>query len=443
MTSPSGTASSVLMLDPPTGDVRADVRAQGLVRMRWGACIGQVVMILVAGPVFGVDLPVELLLAISGTLAASNAALTWALRRRWRASDTWCGVILAFDTLQLTALLFISGGTSNPFSVFYLVQIAIAAVTLGSRWTWFLAVLGVSSYAALFLMPPSAAADSAHGAHIFAQHLQAMWIALTLSVALVAYFVTRLTTALAQRDREIAAMRDIATRHERLAALTTLAAGAAHELGTPLTTVAVAAGELERAMATLAPEQAAAFSADVHLIRSEVRRCRAILDGMAAESGGAAGEMPTAFTAGDLVRDVLAKFAGEDRTRIEVADRVGSTALCLPRHALVRAVLSLARNALDAAPAPAVVAVTLDAASRLRICVRDTGVGMAEDVVSRAGEPFFTTKPPGRGMGLGLFLVRSLADHLGGRFTIDSTPGHGTTAVLELPTRIGADADRA
>jgi two-component system, sensor histidine kinase RegB len=420
-----------------------DVRAQWLVRMRWGALIGQVLIVLVARPAFGIDLPVGLLLAILGTLAASNVALAWTLRTHRRLSDTWCAVILAFDTLELTAMLFISGGTSNPFSVFYLVQISIAAVTLGSRWTWLLAVLGVSSYAALFLLPTTAAADSAtHAAQRFAQHLEAMWIALTLSAALTAYFVTRLTTLLAKRDREIAGMREIATRHERLAALTTLAAGAAHELGTPLATVAVAAGELERAIATLAPAQASVLGSDVQLIRSEIRRCRKILDGMAAESGGVAGEMPTAFPAADIVRDVLTYLSVEDKARVEM-DRLESTVVFLPRRAVVRAVLSLVRNGLYASAAPNMVAVTIETTTRLRISVRDSGVGMAADVLSRLGEPFFTTKPPGQGLGLGLFLVRNLADQLGGHLRIESTPAVGTTAILELPTRIEVDVDRA
>jgi two-component system, sensor histidine kinase RegB len=400
-------------------------------------------MILAARPVFGIELPVERLLAISVTVAASNAALAFALRRHWRVSDTLCGIILAFDTLQLTALLFVSGGTSNPFSVFYLVQITIAAVTLPSRWTWFLAVLGVSSYAALFLLPADPADSAVHAAHLFAQHLKAMWIALTLSVVLTAYFVTRLTTLVAERDREVAAMRDIATRHDRLAALITLAAGAAHELGTPLATVAVAAGELERAVAALAPGEAAALGEDVRLIRAEVRRCRQILDGMAAGSGTAAGEMPTRFTAADVVSGVLANLGGEDRSRIEVVDQAGAAVLLLPRRALIRATLSLVRNALDASPAAGVVTVDLEADTRLRIRVRDFGVGMPPSVLSRAGEPFFTTKPPGHGLGLGLFLVGSLADSLGGHFAIDSAVGHGTTAALELPMRIEADVGGA
>ncbi len=427
----------------PVPVLQTDVRTEWLVRMRWSAFAGQVAIILAARPVFGIGLPLGTLLAIAGMMGASNLALALVLRHQHRVSRTWCGTIIAFDTLELTALLFISGGTSNPFSVFYLVQITMAAVTLGSRWTWSLAVLGVSSYAALFLLPSADASESAlHAAHLFAQHLVAMWIALTLSVALTTYFVTRLTAALADRDAQIVAMREAATRHERLAALTTLAAGAAHELGTPLATVAVAAGELEHAIEDLPPHQAVAIGDDVRLIRSEVRRCREILDGMASESGDATGEMPTAFSAADLLADVRASLMPDENSRID-ATADCSRVLYLPRRVLARAVLSLVRNALEASPASSRISIDMTIGERLRIGVRDAGTGMSRDILTRVGEPFFTTKPPGRGLGLGLFLVRSLADRLAGRFDIDSTPGRGTTASLDLPTRLDVHADCA
>ena len=428
----------MLMLRPATDRVAIpDVRTEWFVRTRWGAFAGQVLIILAARPIFGIELPVGVLLAIAGTMGVTNLALAWVLRQQRRVSRAWCGIIVAFDTLELTALLFISGGTSNPFSVFYLVQITMAAVTLGSRWTWALAVLGVSSYASLFLVRSAdTAASAVHAAHLFAQHLVAMWVALTLSAALTAYFVTRLTAVLAEREAEIASMRDAATRRERLAALTTLAAGAAHELGSPLATVAVAAGELEHALAKLPSPEAGAIGDDVRLIRSEVRRCRDILDGMAAESGDAAGEMPSAFTTVDLVHDIRAGILSEDRARVETREPAGPAPLFLPRRAVVRAAGSLVRNALDASHASSIVTLELHGDDRLRVRVGDAGPGMAPDVLARAGEPFFTTKPPGQGLGLGLFLVRSLADHLGGQFRIESSAGKGTTAVLELPARI-------
>jgi two-component system sensor histidine kinase RegB len=415
-----------------------EIRSGWLVRLRWGWVAGQAVVVLAAPRFARLELPLATLLALCGAMAASNAILhLWLHRARRGLSTAGIGSVLAFDVAQLTALLYFTGGASNPFSVFYLVQITAAASTLGSRGTWTMTALGVSAYAGLFLLPAAPPADSGvHAAHDFARHLQAMWVALTIAAALTAVFVTRLTTSLARREAEILSMREAAARRERLSALTTLAAGAAHELATPLTTVAVAAGELERAVALLPPTTAAGLADDVRLIRAEVGRCREILDEMGTGSGSAAGEMPTRFPAGDLVPDVVGRLRPDAAARVRAEVSHGDRLLFLPRRALVRAVLSLLQNGLEASPPGAFVTLAIAAGDVLEIEVRDRGHGMPADVVSRAGEPFFTTKPPGQGLGLGLFLARSLSDQLGGSFEVRSAPGDGTTVALRLPPQV-------
>ena len=423
-----------------------DVHATWLIRLRWLEVAGEAAIILGApGWMTTVHLPVTTLLVIVAVQAASNALLAWRFagaRASRAATRPWCGSMLVFDTLALTALLFFSSGPANPFSVFYLVLILVSAVALGSAWTWFVSTLAVGCYAVLFAVAPLLPVAAGHEAHNFAQHLQSMWVALTLAAALTAYFVTRLTALLARRDEELARMRELSVRHERLASLTTLAAGAAHELGTPLATVAVSAGELDRALRRLPADLAAPLADDVQLIRTEVQRCRQILDGMAAESGDAAGEMPVPFTTANLVADVVGQLRADraSRVKVETSDITGP--IVLPRRALGRAVMNLVRNALDAAPKPAPVALRVTLArGRLRIEVEDTGPGMPPEILRRAGEPFFTTKAPGEGLGLGLFLVRSLAEMLGGQLTIDSLVDRGTVAVIDVPAQVGATAD--
>ena len=351
-----------------------------------------------------------------------------------------------FDTLQLTALLHVTGGASNPFSVFYLVQITAAASLLGSAWTWSLAALAVSCYAALFFLPtPPGDAEAEHMAQMMAGHLRAMWVALTLAAALSAYFVTRLTAGLARRDREIADMRERAARRDRLSAVTTLAAGAAHELATPLTTVAIVASELQRSIAALPPDTRRRLDDDVRLIREEVVRCREILDSIGLGSGSASGEMPARFTAAELLAETRGRLKPADTARVTVTGAGDIPVLFLPRRALARALLSLLQNALDAAPGDSEVRVQVEApdeaGSMLAFTVCDAGPGMPADVLARAGEPFFTTKPPGQGLGLGLFLARSLAEQLGGRLTIDSLPSRGTTVQMVLPLEVHGHAE--
>ncbi len=423
----------------------ADVRSWSLVRLRWGSAAGQFLIILVAWRAAGLALPVATLVGLASFAALSNVAL-WVWLRSGRAITTnWTGAVLAVDTLQLTGLLFVTGGSSNPFSVFYLVQITAAASLLGSAWTWSLSAMGVSCYAALFFLPIAPDdADAQHMAQMMAGHLRAMWVALTLAAALTAYFVTRLTASLSARDREIALMRESVARRDRLAAVSTLAAGAAHELATPLTTVAVVAGELERSVAALPSESRERLGEDIRLIRGEVVRCREILDSIGVGSGSAVGEMPAPFTVAELVADVRSRLQPREAARVTVTPLSGAPAVFLPRQALVRAIVSLLRNALDASPegddVRAEVDVGVDPGSTLTLTVRDRGCGMTPDVLARAGEPFFTTKPPGQGLGLGLFLARTLAEQLGGRLSIESSPSHGTTVRMLLPVEVRGHA---
>ncbi len=415
-------------------------------RLRWGSAAGQFLIILVAWRVAGLALPVATLFELASLTAVTNAALWLWLRRDRPITTGWIGATLALDTLQLTALLHVTGGASNPFSVFYLVQITAAASLLGSAWTWSLAALAVSCYAALFFLPtPPGDAEAEHMAQMMAGHLRAMWGALTLAAALSAYFVTRLTAGLARRDREIADMRERAARRDRLSAVTTLAAGAAHELATPLTTVAIAASELQRSIAALPSDTRRHLDEDVRLIREEVVRCREILDSIGLGSGSASGEMPARFTAAELVAETRGRLKPAETARVTVTGAGDIPVLFLPRRALARALLSLLQNALDAAPGDSEVRVQVEASdqagSMLAFTVCDAGPGMPADVLARAGEPFFTTKPPGQGLGLGLFLARSLAEQLGGRLTIDSLPSRGTTVQMVLPLEVHGHAE--
>jgi two-component system sensor histidine kinase RegB len=268
--------------------------------------------------------------------------------------------------------------------------------------------------------------------HSFAAHLQGMWVAFVIAAVLTAYFVSQLASAVERRDREIAAVRERALRYERVAALSTLAADAAHELGTPLASIGVAARELEIALDRL--PGGAPYADDVRLIRSELGRCRAVLDGVAAQAGTSAGEAPTTLTPGDVIADVRRRLEPELADRLEVQEPLPAASLRLPREAFSRAIYNLVRNGLDASTGPSKVVITARAENgSYCFSVKDRGCGMPPDVLARAAEPFFTTKPPGKGLGLGLFLARSLADQLGGRLVVESRYGEGTEARLAVP----------
>jgi two-component system sensor histidine kinase RegB len=416
---------------------RAAVSLPWLTRLRWGAVAGQLCTVLAGEMTLGMRPPLALIAGLVSLTVLSNLALARRLRRGVTVPSWLSGAALALDTLVLTALLVTTGGPLNPFSVLYLVYIALAAVVLGARWTTSLAVLSVCCYAILFVVPLTPGTEHVHGGGAMSLHLQGMLVAFAVAATLIAYFVVKLSAAIDERDAEIASIREQATRSERLAALTTLAAGAAHELGSPLGTIAIAAKELERAVSQLPDTHAVALREDAQLIRSQVERCRRILDQMASDAGEITGEAPVLVPVASLVQDVLGTLAPTDATRVQVDGLPVDGAAAVPRRALVGAIQSLLRNALDATGGAEPVRLSVEAdRAHIRFAVRDHGPGMTPEVLARAVEPFFSTKPAGQGMGLGLFLARTLVEGLGGTLTLRSSPGDGATAALELPLGI-------
>jgi two-component system sensor histidine kinase RegB len=270
-----------------------------------------------------------------------------------------------------------------------------------------------------------------------------MWVAFGVAAAFIVYFLLRVRRALELREAELYAARARAAREERLVSLATLAAGAAHELATPLSTIAVVAKDLERDVAGTGGDPRAVE--DVRLVRSQVERCRDILARMRADAGDAGGEAFAPITVSELMHEIAAGpkakgVAPADANGTVVADLPAGLAgarLTVPRRALVQAARVLLENAHQASPpgAEVVIGIAREGAF-VRLQVRDRGGGIAPGVLARIGEPFFTTKPAGQGMGLGVFLARSIAERLGGGLSFDSSPGRGTTATLSLPAAI-------
>jgi two-component system sensor histidine kinase RegB len=411
----------------PDSPSREAINFSWLLKLRWGAIVGQVVMIVGVTRLFGVQLPLPKLALVIALEAATNLVLLVAARSG-RAAEWWSGSVMVLDTILLTALLHLTGGPFNPFSFLYLVQIALAAVILPARWTWALVLLSLLGSGALFLTVDAQPADGLSHADHMALHLRGMWVAFGVAASFIVYFLMRVRRALETREADLAAARELGERQQRLASLATLAAGAAHELATPLSTIALAAKELERQL-TASGDRAVA---DIQLIRSEVSRCRAILDGMAAEAGQAAGEDLSAVGVAELVQEAIARARRAPPVELAL-DAIAEERLRLPRRALTQALQSLLENAQDASPPDAPVRVVAGRdAGAIWVDVIDRGTGMSAAVLARVGEPFFTTKPAGRGMGLGLFLTRTLVESLGGSLLLDSAPGRGTRARVLL-----------
>lgn len=347
------------------------------------------------------------------------------------AFDRLIAGLFCFDILSLTCVFALTGGASNPFSLLYLVQITLSAAILSRRWTLTLGVLAVLCFGSLFFFYfPLAALEPHHEQQDHDLHLIGMWVGFSFAACLIAIFSGKISEALRQREAQLVSLERQLANKERLASLATLAAGAAHELSTPLATIAVVAKELERMSS--ASEPYGAIAEDSRLIRSEVERCRRILQGMSAGGAELPGELPRVLSGEELSQQVLDALPSETRQRVHVACR-GSANMSVPVQGLVQSLSALLKNAAEASVDGTITLQIGAEEGASRFQVIDNGCGMPPDVLERVGEPFFTTKPAGRGMGLGVFLVRALAEQWGGRLTFESNAGVGTVASLHLP----------
>jgi two-component system sensor histidine kinase RegB len=399
------------------------VNIEDLLRLRWLWLGCQLALVLSAGPLTGWHLPLGWLLALVAAGAVSNAAAV--LRRPQARAGHVLGGLFLLDTALLTGMLGLAGGAHNPFSSLFLLYVAMGASVLSGGWTWALVAGCAAGYSSLYLL--DIAPDVHGGGHAdpMRLHLVGMWVAFLVVGPAVALAIGQLRRSLAESQRRLEEARSRAARRERLASLGTLAAGAAHELATPLGTIALAAGELER-------RGGAAVARDAAIIRQEVGRCNLVLRRLAADVGAGVGEPPETLALGDWVDRAIERLDGQQRLE--------RRAVLAPPRLLSQALEGLLKNALYASPPDAVVRLALrevevddGAGGGVAVEVSDRGAGMDPQTLERAGEPFFTTKPEGEGTGLGLFFARSVVEPLGGTLELSSAAGEGTRAVLTLP----------
>lgn len=398
-----------------------------VVWLRYGLIAGEIV--LIAGLSFGFQIAMPLVLI--GPALAIQAISNWMLGlekgRLGSHFEHIVGGLFILDALCLTLILALSGGPANPFSLLYLVQITFSAVVLREWWTRSLGIVSTLCFGLLFLVSRDVPVFHQHSeAGAFSVHLLGMWLAFAIAALLISFVVGRLSAEIHQMQRRLA-------RNERLASLVTLAAGAAHEIATPLSTIAVTAKEMEHDAAVRLADQR--VEEDARLIRSQVERCRLILERMGAQGADPFGEAPRTIGLEQLLLQVRENFA-EDGPRIRIeADAKAGADCVIPVRAAVEALSALVKNALDASPNGDAVQLRAMriAPESVRFLVRDEGVGMSPATIERVAEPFFTTKPAGKGMGLGAFLAHLFAQTLGGSLSFESEPGRGCTAILELP----------
>ena len=378
--------------------------------------------------------PLPLGLALIGLLALSNwlaGRLSKAQRERYSANLV-C-VLLALDTLGLTAVLGLAGGFINPLTALLLVPVMLSAIALPRQYAWGLVAVAGAEYASLFRYYFPLRLPSPHVYHgEILWHFGGMWIAFMVTAFLVTLFLGKLTDALRTRETEIIDLQCNISRRRQVTAIAALAAGAAHELNTPLGTIAVAAREIEKSCGNT--DRDSHLRSDARLIRSEIDRCKKILNEISQRGGKRKGEAIRAIDPRLIVDSAITQLGAAAGSRVKVSVCEDVKPLALPTEAIRQAIVALVTNAMEASPESASIQLSLSSANGvLRVQVADSGRGIEPTVLNQVAQPFFTTKSAFGNHGMGLFLVAVLIDDLQGSMAIESKVGAGTTVTLEIP----------
>ena len=404
------------------------IQLRRLANLRSLTVAAQLFALWLAWRVLKLDLSwIAMLLGIA-LLAAVNLLTLLRLRSARPVNNPELFAQLSVDVVVLSLLLYYAGGSTNPFVSLYLLPLVIAAATLPAAYTWSMAALTTACYSWLMIYHIPLPQKEMEMDNPFNVHVMGMWMGFVISAMVVASFVVRMANAVRSRDELLAEVREEILRNERIVALGTQAAGAAHELGTPLSTMAVVIHELQHASSSEPSELHDSLS----LLDEQVRICRRILDKMlsnAQENGASRLQAADEFMAEVLNEWQLLRPAAQYRYKGE--ERMPAISVDVTLRA---ALMNLLNNAMDASKLEIKISALCNG-TQFIVEIRDEGPGLSEEVTLKAGSAFFTTKPEGRG--LGLFLANATIERMGGTVRLYNREGGGATTEISLPIANG------
>jgi two-component system sensor histidine kinase RegB len=372
-------------------------------------------------------LPSGPLLLIIGVLAVVNLWTWQRIRSDVHIRDEEFFVQLTIDVLALAGILYFTGGATNPFAWIFLIPLIIAATVLSANATWLMAALTTLCYSLLmFFYRPLSGTGHMHTDDTFAQHVFGMWFGFVFSAVLIAWFVVGMASTLRNRDQLLAKAREQTLRDEQLVALATLATGAAHELGTPLATMAVVTKELERA------EVPEGLKRKLRILRDQVERCKQALSVISASAGEARAESGGLISVDEFLDKVITEWHAQ-RLNAELERSTGGgppSAKIVDELTLHQALLNLLNNAADVSSEPLVLMTRWDY-DWLEIEILDRGPGLHPSTMASLVQQ--KTSPKEYGMGLGLFLTHATMERLGGSIALFGREGGGTCTRIRLP----------
>jgi two-component system, sensor histidine kinase RegB len=391
-----------------------------LVWLRSFAITGQLVTVYVTTHWLAIPLPTGPLWGIIAGLVGVNLLTFIRLRFVRGVSEYELLAQLLVDILALTGLLHYSGGAANPFASLYIVQVMIAAIVLPALYTWCVAALTIALYTLLLFWKVEVPYFLHH--HIgnyFNIHVQGMWVSFILLALLVAGFIVRISTVMRRQDQLLA-------EAERIGAVGTLAAGAAHELGTPLATITLLAQQYESAAGNEDERKRAM------ILREQTARCKDILTRITTAAGVMRAESGLRMPLDTFLNEIVESWKAQRpdvQSQLHLSGTMPAPDI-VAEYGLQQAIMNLLHNASDASP-QSVTVYAQWTASVLKLSIRDQGRGLPPQFHDSLGEPGNTTKATG--LGLGVFLARNVITRLGGALSIDNHAQGGVCAEIILP----------
>ncbi len=413
--------------------VKADAFAgrknmQQLIQLRWFAVVGQIATIATAHLVFHISLPLPAMAVVLTFLVFLNAVSLIRLRSPKEVRNSELLLALLLDVVALTAQLYLSGGATNPFISLYLLQVTLSAILVEAWSTWLVVAVAAVGFGALtflyrpLVLPPGATFD------LFQLHIGGMLICFPLEAILVVVFINRITRNLRERDARLADLRQQAAEEGHIVRMGMLASGAAHELGTPLATLAVILNDWRRVPELKANPE---FLQELEDMEAEVKRCKEIVTGVLMSAGQARGESADVTTVKAFLDEVVEDWRAKKMAPNLIYER-GFTddVLIAADSALKQVIFNVLDNAAEASPDQVTIRVSR-IKDTLTIAVSDHGPGFSSEVLEQLGRPYQSTKGR-RGGGLGLFLVTNVLRKLGGHVEARNTIS-GAVVTLGLP----------
>ncbi len=419
------------------------LRLRTLVRLRWLAVLGQSSAVVIVAYVLGYPLPLAACLGLIALSAWLNVFLSLRWRGSQRLTARLSGLLLGYDIVQLAGLLWLTGGLENPFSFLFLVPVTVSATSLPLRSTLVLGLLSFGCATLLAFQHLPLPWPGADGLNLPGIYLFGLWTAIACGTVFSAIYARRIAEEARQMSVALNATEMVLAREQRLSALDGLAAAAAHELGTPLATIALVAKELKREM-----PQGTPHGEDIELLISQTARCREILSRLSNREQ-AADEVFGQVRLSAMLEDLVAPLRGSDvEITINCAADAKSAESPEPvfqrNPAIAYGLANILENAIDFAKSRVVVKATWNRAT-LSLNVSDDGPGFDQQIFDRLGDPFVTTRPgyaeaavadgTHEGMGLGLFIAKTLLERSGASVTLANQrpPAQGANITVQWP----------